>query len=106
MMNKRINSKVLIVIDAEVYDRLKFRNYIEKCIQQTKNLGGELVFEGMAPEIIEGDWKPRNTFLVMKWESEELFHKWWISAEHRALRHEQKEISDLKVVKIQIVSPL
>lgn len=103
MQNNLKQNAVLVLIDAEVYDRIVFRNYIQKCQELISKVGGEFVFEGIAPEIIEGDWKPRNTFLMMQWESAEQFKKWWISAEHRALRYEQKEASDFKVVQIQTV---
>ncbi len=104
MNNKQKISNILVLIDAEVYERQKFKIYIDKCREQILNIGGAFIFEGIAPEIIESDWKPRNTFLIMKWESEDQFRKWWISAEHRALRYEQKEASDLKVAKIQLVT--
>ncbi len=103
MITKRISSNILTLIDAEVYERANFKNYFIKCNEQISNIGGEFIFEGMAPKIIEGDWKPRNTFFIMKWESEEQFNKWWISAEHRALRYEHKDAFDLKVAQIQLV---
>lgn len=97
----RIRSGYIILMDVETYDRNSFNDYLSQFSQLIVKNEGMLLFEGFAPEIILGDWKPRNMFLILHFDKKESFQKFWISGEHRALIYKYKDVADFKIVQIQ-----
>ena len=90
----------IILIDVEIYDRNAYREYRSQSVVHLANHGGSFIFEGFSPEIIRGDWKPRNILIILHFEKPESFQKFWISGEHRSLLNKYKEAADFKIVQI------
>ncbi|MDY0217264.1 MAG: DUF1330 domain-containing protein [Bacteroidales bacterium] len=101
----RIHSGYIILMDVETYDRHAFNEYLTQFSQLIVKNEGMLLFEGFAPEIIIGDWKPRNMLLILHFEKKESFQKFWISGENRALLYKYKDVADFKIVQIQSIHP-
>lgn len=99
----KINSGYIILMDVETYDRNAFNEYLSQFSELIVKSEGLLLFEGYAPEIILGDWKPRNLLLILHFYKKESFQKFWISGEHRALIYKYKDVADFKIVQIQNV---
>lgn len=101
----RIRSGYIILMDVETYDRNSFNEYLTQFSKLIVKNKGMLLFEGFAPEIIIGDWKPRNMLLILHFEKKESFQKFWISGENRALLYKYKDVADFKIVQIQSIHP-
>ncbi len=95
------NGQIIVLFDAEVYNRELFINYIQECQKSIERYGGIFVFEGFSSNSIIGDYRPRTVLYISKWESIESFNKWWNCPENTRLKNLQKECSDIKVTSVK-----
>lgn len=93
--------EVLILMDAEIYDRTVFYSIFNPYIESIDAFGGTLIFDGSISQSILGDYRPRTTLFILKWSSSKLFFKWWNSSQNFRAKQNFQDCSDLKVTLVR-----
>ena len=53
-----------LILDLSINNFERFREYIEKIPSFIKKHGGKYIVQGVAPEVIEGDWCPERIVIL------------------------------------------
>ncbi len=85
------------IVDLEVTDRDRFKDYAEAVPSTISAYGGRYLVAGGSVETIEGDWTPRR-IIVIEFESLDRAKEWWMSAEYRELKELRRETSQAKIL--------
>ncbi len=89
--------EVLILMDAEIYDRTTFHELFHQYLIAIEPYGGILIFDGSVSEAVVGDYRPRTTLFILKWNSSEAFYRWQNSSQNFRKKQDFQECSDLKM---------
>ena len=79
-----------VIVDVEVIDPAKFREYGNQVPATVEEYGGKYLVRGGAVEKAEGNWEP-NRMVVIGFKSMEQLKKWYYSREYSGpmqLRHQ------------------
>lgn len=93
--------EILVLIDAEVYERNKFFEVFNQYLKGITTAKGALIFDGSISESIVGDYRPRSFLFILKWPNTESFSHWWNSSQNYRLTESLNEHADLKITTIE-----
>ncbi len=85
------------IVDLEVTDRDRFKDYAEAVPSTISAYGGRYLIAGGSVETIEGDWDPKR-IIVIEFESLERAQEWWGSENYRELKELRRETSQAKIL--------
>ncbi len=86
-----------VIVDLEVTDRDRFKDYAEAVPSTISAYGGRYLIAGGSVETIEGDWDPKR-IIVIEFESLERAQEWWGSENYRELKELRRETSQAKIL--------
>lgn len=73
------------IADVEWTDAEARAEYIRNFAPTLTPFGGEFIVSTPDPEPIEGDWRPKGTFVVLRFQTEEQARAWYASDAYRPL---------------------
>jgi uncharacterized protein (DUF1330 family) len=86
-----------LIVDVNVSDRIKFKQYAYAVQSTVKNFGGRYLCKWGAPETLEGDWGASRIVLV-EFKTAERAKAWYASEEYRPLKALRREASETRVL--------
>lgn len=73
------------IADVEWTDAEARQQYIASFAPTLAPYGGEVIINARSPEVVEGDWRPKGTFAVLRFPSSEQARAWYDSEAYRPL---------------------
>jgi uncharacterized protein (DUF1330 family) len=89
-----------ILVDVEITDPEKYREYTRVVPQTLSAFGGRFLVRGGKAENLEGDWQPRRV-VVLEFESVERAKAWWSSEDYRAPRELRRSASITNMIVVE-----
>ena len=91
--------KGYLILDFTIINVPEFMEYVEKIPVYLSKHSGRYLVEGVTPEILEGDWKPK-TIVVLEFEAQENVNNFLSDPEVKQLftiRHKNTKSNLIKV---------
>jgi uncharacterized protein (DUF1330 family) len=91
--------KAYLILDFTITDLPAFMEYVEKIPAYLNKHSGQYLVEGVTPEVLEGNWKPK-TIVVLEFETQENINDFLSDPEVKQLfeiRHKNTESNLIKV---------
>lgn len=86
-----------LIVDINVADRSKFKEYAKAVQSTVKAFGGRYLCKWGVPETIEGVWDA-NRIVLVEFATPSQARAWWISEEYRPLKALRREASTARVI--------
>lgn len=87
---------ILALIQVEVMDAEKFREYVKGHLPTIELYGGKVILKSAGMEVIEGAWMP-ELFVIHEWPGVAAFKRWYVSEEYKPWKSKRKEACNLSI---------
>lgn len=91
---------VYLVTQVEVHDREGYMPYTRAGHDAVIRNGGRFLAEGAAPEVVEGNWRPRRMAIV-EFPTREAALAFYHSPEYQAAKEIRRTLADFNMVLVE-----
>jgi uncharacterized protein (DUF1330 family) len=88
------------IAQIKINDQNEYEKYIERVDEVFNKFNGEYLAVEDSPKILEGNWKYTRTVLI-KFESDEEFNKWYYSDEYQKILKHRLNAADCDSILIK-----
>ena len=89
-----------LIVDIDVADRPKFKEYATAVQSTVEAYGGSYLCKWGARESLEGEWDA-NKIVLMTFKTADKAREWWNSEEYRPLKALRREASTTRVLLVE-----
>ncbi|MFA6321169.1 MAG: DUF1330 domain-containing protein [Candidatus Omnitrophota bacterium] len=90
----------LIVDIEEVFDKVKYGEYVKTVPATVEKYGGKYLVRGGRVTVAAGDWNPTR-LIIVEFESIDKFNVWWHSPEYRSVAHLREQSARTKAIVVE-----
>ena len=94
------NVAAYIIVDVDVQDPERYREYVAVVPPTIEAYGGRFVVRGGHAENLEGEWQPRRV-VVVEFESVARAREWWASEEYRIPKAMRQAASHTNMIVVE-----
>ena len=89
-----------VIVEIEVVDPVGYEEYKKLASASIQNQGGKYIVRGGAPEVLEGDWKPKR-LVVLEFESMQRARDWLNCEEYREARKVRQRTARANMILVE-----
>jgi uncharacterized protein (DUF1330 family) len=95
------NKEIYVVVEVEtIHDQAEFQRYVANYRVAHPRYGGEIVAQSLAPEVVEGDWRPAG-IAIQRWPNRESFYAAYEAEDYRPWRELRHRVADTNIALVR-----
>jgi len=75
-----------MVIEAEIEDKVRFKDYVVAAAELVAEFGGEYIVRAAPPLSLEGDWLQETILVISKWANKQQALAFWNSSGYAKIK--------------------